>query len=228
MKGERMDSHGAAVTEREMVAAIGHITTVGTRTDDPALPRQVAVLERLCAARGWRLAELVRTVGPVRGRCLGRPAVRYAIDRLEAGEASCLAVVDLNGLCNSIRDVMDLLDALEHADATLVALRPQIDTGTPAGLLAARVLCAFGAWERSQHAERSRRALAAAREKGSLPAAIDPDLKRRIARMRAVGMTLQAIAGELNESGVPTVRGGVMWRPSSVQAALGYKRPPRT
>jgi hypothetical protein len=40
-------------------------------------------------------------------------------------------------------------------------------------------------------------------------------------------MTLQAIADRLNEEGVPTLRGGEKWRPSSVQAAVGYRRPPR-
>ena len=43
--------------------------------------------------------------------------------------------------------------------------------------------------------------------------------------MRAEGMSLQAIADALNEEGVPTLRGGRQWRPSSVQAATGYKRP---
>jgi hypothetical protein len=43
--------------------------------------------------------------------------------------------------------------------------------------------------------------------------------------MRAANMTLQAIADQLNAEGVPTLRGGAMWRPSSVQAALGYRRP---
>jgi hypothetical protein len=38
-------------------------------------------------------------------------------------------------------------------------------------------------------------------------------------------LTLQAIADELNEEGIPTPRGGTKWRPSSVQAAVGYKRP---
>ena len=45
--------------------------------------------------------------------------------------------------------------------------------------------------------------------------------------MRASGMTLQAIADALNAQGEPTVRGGARWRPSSVQAALGYKRRPK-
>ena len=51
-----------------------------------------------------------------------------------------------------------------------------------------------------------------------------PKLHLRIKRMRERGMTLQAIADGLNREGVPTLRGGAMWRPSSVEAAAGYKR----
>ena len=43
--------------------------------------------------------------------------------------------------------------------------------------------------------------------------------------MRNEGMTLQAIADRLNAERVPTLRGGSEWRPSSVQAAAGYRRP---
>ena len=59
------------------------------------------------------------------------------------------------------------------------------------------------------------------------PALADnPALVERIVQMRAQGMTLQAIADRLNEEGVPTVRGGAEWRPSSVRSGLGYKRRP--
>jgi hypothetical protein len=43
--------------------------------------------------------------------------------------------------------------------------------------------------------------------------------------MRAENMTLRAIADQLNAEGLPTLRGGTQWRPSSIQAALGYRRP---
>jgi hypothetical protein len=49
--------------------------------------------------------------------------------------------------------------------------------------------------------------------------------QRAIVMMRNEGMTLQAIADRLNAEGVPTLRGGSEWRPSSVQAAAGYRRP---
>ena len=58
------------------------------------------------------------------------------------------------------------------------------------------------------------------------PALADnPELVERIVQMRAQGMTLQAIADRLNEEGVPTVRGGAEWRPSSVRKRLGLQAP---
>jgi DNA invertase Pin-like site-specific DNA recombinase len=83
-------------------------------------------------------------------------------------------------------------------------------------------------WERDIIGARTREGLAAARAQGrtiSRAAVADnPKLRARIERMRARGMTLQAIADKLNREGVPTLRGAKAWRPSSVQAAAGYKR----
>ena len=85
--------------------------------------------------------------------------------------------------------------------------------------------------ERKRLGDRTRKGLEAARAKRRTtrgPATFDWDaLKERIAAMRADGMTLQAIADVLNAEGVPTQRGGTEWRVSSVQTAVGYKRPPR-
>jgi peptidoglycan hydrolase-like protein with peptidoglycan-binding domain len=52
-----------------------------------------------------------------------------------------------------------------------------------------------------------------------------PELLERITAMRAANLTLQQIADQLNAENVPTLRGGTQWRPSSIQAALGYRRP---
>ena len=75
----------------------------------------------------------------------------------------------------------------------------------------------------------TRHGMAAARARGQrqgpIAVADVPELHARIARMREEGMTLQAIADVLNEEGVPTLRGGAKWRPSSVQRAAGYRRP---
>jgi DNA-binding transcriptional MerR regulator len=54
-----------------------------------------------------------------------------------------------------------------------------------------------------------------------------PELLDQIAAMRSEGMSLREIAERLNAEQVPTLRGGALWRPSSIQSALGYKRPRR-
>jgi exopolysaccharide biosynthesis polyprenyl glycosylphosphotransferase len=53
-----------------------------------------------------------------------------------------------------------------------------------------------------------------------------PALQTYVAALRSSGMTLQAIADRLNAEGVPTLAGAQRWRPSGVQAAVGYHRPP--
>lgn len=209
---------GAAETDRTRVTAIGYV-----RGDPAATARQAHTIERLCARRGWELVSLVHEPASVKGRPLKRPGLGGALQRIVVGDATCLVVTDMRLLCRSVGELGCVLDALERASARLVALEPPVDSATPAGRVAVRILAAVSEWERARTLERSRRGLAAAREKGR--PTIDPSLKRQIARMRGSGMTLQAIVDVLNAEGVPTVRGGATWRPSSVQAAIGYRRP---
>ena len=133
-------------------------------------------------------------------------------------------------LTRSAADIGELLDRHGRARVRLVVLDLEIDTHTDSGQLVAKALAAVSAGERERLSQRTRMGLAAARQRGTTgrPAVSDrPELVERITTMRASGMTLQAIADALNAQGEPTVRGGARWRPSSVQAALGYKRRPK-
>jgi DNA invertase Pin-like site-specific DNA recombinase len=202
------------------VVALGYVSGLGpVRRCESELRQQTDSIDRFCAARGWDLVGLVRDLEPNRKR-LGRPALTHAVDRLQRGHASCLVVAELRRLCPSVAELGGVLAAVENAGARLVSLDPAFDSATPAGRETLQVLAAVSGWERSRRS----RMTTAARSKVAIPT-IDPKLKRRIMRMRGAGMTLQAIADTLNEEDVPTVRGGTKWRPSSVQAALGYKRP---
>ena len=210
------------------VSALGYVSADRTaRSDDPELKHQSAAIEDFCTRKGWKLVTLVRDIQPATGRGLNRPGLSYALERLGRGDASAMVVAELARLCPTVAELREILDALMQADARLVSLEPEIDTGMESGRAAARIVSAVSEWERARRAERTRKGLAAARAQGAVHSAIRPELKRRIVRMRAAGLTLQAIANELNEEGIPTARGGTKWRPSSVQAALGYKRPTR-
>jgi DNA invertase Pin-like site-specific DNA recombinase/peptidoglycan hydrolase-like protein with peptidoglycan-binding domain len=214
------------------IRAVGYATVPESEQLGGSLVReQAAAIDALCEQRGWQLLELVRDVEEPRVKGLDRPGLTYALERVAKGEASCLVVSQLRRLSPSAADLGRILESIASSGGRLVAMDVDIDTDVPAGRKVANVLMSVGAWERERVGERTRKGLEAARAKGQRigrPAVDDvPDLKERIAAMRANGMTLQAIADRLNQEGVPTLRGGEKWRPSSVQAAAGYRRPPR-
>lgn len=166
-------------------------------------------------SRGERL-DVVAVVrdehGPRRG------GLAEALGRIAAGEASTLVAARLAELAGSLRELVALLDWLQAERADLVALDVDLDTGTAAGQQIAVVLREIERWEREPEPGRHPRGRPGL-------AAQAPELSERITAMREDGLSLQAIADALNADGVPTRRGGVHWRPSSVQAALGYRRP---
>lgn len=195
------------------------------------LDAQELAITEACGSRGWTLRGVVRDEGES-AKTLDRPGLSSALSGVAERTATGLVVAKLDRLTRSVADFAALLEWFSDADATLVALDLGIDTSTPGGRLVANVFASVAEWEREVIGLRTREGLAAARQRGvpiSGPAVADqPKLEARIRRMRARGMTLQAIADRLNQDGISTLRGGVAWRPSSVQAASGYKRrPPR-
>jgi DNA invertase Pin-like site-specific DNA recombinase len=213
---------------REQVKAIGYVS-VPDPDDRAALDEQASQIERLCRERGWELLHVVRDVENGHPKGLERPGLQYALQRMQEGTASCLVVSELERLSRSATDLGQIVEWFEDHRRRLVAIDLRLDTGSSAGRLTARTLTSVGQWEGRRIGEQTRKGLAAAkanRAKTGRPAVEDvPHLKQRIAEMRSQGMTLQAIADKFNQEGIATLRGGSQWRPSSVQAAAGYKRP---
>jgi hypothetical protein len=124
-----------------------------------------------------------------------------------------LEVRRLRELAGSLPELVQLLDRLEDEGATLCCAEPPLDTATAGGRAAVTLLREVAGWAPSRPPGRP----------GLRHA--DPALARRIEELRRAGLTLQAIADRLNADRIPTPRGGEVWRPSSVQSALGYRRP---
>jgi peptidoglycan hydrolase-like protein with peptidoglycan-binding domain len=201
----------AETRETEAVRAIGYVSSAGSRAlPGYAVRKQITAIGEMCDSRGWNLIEIVHddTVAPG-GESSHRLAAR--LERLLREKPSCLVVTELGRLSGSPVELGHVLEELRKCDVRLVALDADVDTGTSEGRLAAEALISAGK-------------LAGGR--AARPAVHDlPALKEHIVAMRSSGMTLQAIADRLNAEGVPTLRGGKLWRPSSVQVALGYRRP---
>ena len=208
---------------------IGYVTVSSDAQRNEADPA-VHAIEAACERAGLELSEVV--TDRESGRGLERPGLTYALQQIADGNASGLIVSDLRRLSRSIVDLGTLMEWFRSAGAGLIALDLDVDTSTPAGKDVAATLIALGEWERERIARRTRSGLAEVKASGrqvGRPSLRDrPDLVERITAMRSANMTLQGIADQLNAEGVPTLRGGAMWRPSSVQAALGYRRPSRS
>jgi DNA invertase Pin-like site-specific DNA recombinase len=206
-------------------AVIGYITVSDAGSSETV--RSSAAIQATCERSNWNLLEIIGD--RENGRVLERPGLGYALERIAEGHACGLVVSDLQRLSRSIVDLGALMRWFRDANATLIALDLGIDTSTPEGDCVATTLIALSARAHERIAARTRSRLAKRRADGDSngrPAVRDrPDLMERIATMRDEGMTLQAIADQLNSENVPTLRGGKKWRPSSIQAPLGYRRP---
>jgi DNA invertase Pin-like site-specific DNA recombinase len=197
----------------------------------PGVVEQEMLIRERCQHEGWRLEQVLCDEPEAPGNGRRREALATALEWLADQEAPCLLVSGFDRLGRSARELGETMAELRAVGATVVSMEHAIDTASVPGGLVAEVLSGVGAGEGERIAAGTRNGHALARAEGrpiSRPAVTDvPVLQERIAAMRADGMTLQAIADQLNAEGVPTVRGGALWRPSSVQVAAGYKRPRR-
>jgi len=206
------------------VAVLGYVC-VGERErhkNGEGYAAQTRAIQAFCRRRGLRLVRIVRDVECEVGRAAARPGLQHACRALAWGEARTLVVQGLGRLTRSPARLAMLLRWLADSERALIALDCGLDSSTPAGRQTAKALIEVGEWERQRASQRRARS----GPRGGRPAVKDlPVLHARIAALRQEGLSLQAIADTLNSEGVPTVRGGALWRPSSVQAAVGYKRP---
>lgn len=211
---ERMIGYVRVSTDEQARSGLGLEAQVRSVTDE-------------CERRGWRMVRLVRDEG-VSAKTLERPGLQQALRAIADGKADGIVAAKLDRLSRSVIDFSTLLDWAEDVDATIVALDLQVDTSTAAGRLMANLVSAIAEWEREIIGERTAAGMAVKRSQGlpiSRPAVSDrPELMARIKELRDCGWTLQRIADQLNRDGVPTLRGGKEWRPSSVATAAGATR----
>ena len=229
--GAPASATGAAVKEPPSRLPIGHrvigYVTVASDAGGGEDHGSAAAIAATCERSKWKLVEIVRDREI--GSALERPALGYALQQVANGKADGLVVSNLQRLSRSIVDLGALVAWFRDAQAALIALDLDINTSTPRGRRVASTLIALSEREHERIAHRTQQLLgevpANGHRNGRPAVKHDRELRERIGTMRAANMTMQAIADQLNAEGVPTLRGGREWRPSSLQAALGYRRP---
>jgi DNA invertase Pin-like site-specific DNA recombinase len=187
-----------------------------------SLEHQSNIITGECDHRGWHLAEMIEDAG-ASGKNLKRPGLERALELLAAGEAGALVAAKLDRLSRSVVDFASLLELSRAQGWALVVLDVGADTSTAAGEMLVNVMASFAQYERRLIGQRTRDGLAVKKAQGvklGRPSTLSTDVVARIRRHRADGLSLAAIAVELNNARVPTSQGGRCWYASSVRAVL--------
>lgn len=121
----------------------------------------------------------------VSGATAKRPELQRMLDQLRQGDV--VVVTKYDRLARSLRDLLDIVEAIKARGAGFRSLAEDIDTTTPAGELIFHVFASIAHFERRRIAERTREGLDAARKRGRIggrPPALSPDQKAEVIRMR--------------------------------------------
>lgn len=97
-----------------VVLGYARVSTAEQAGDGYGLDAQEAAIREECERRGWALLEVVREEG-ASAKSLDRPALRHALERIAAGEASGLIAAKLDRLSRSVVDFGVLLEWFEEA-----------------------------------------------------------------------------------------------------------------
>jgi DNA invertase Pin-like site-specific DNA recombinase len=136
-----------------------------------------------------------------------RPELDRLLDQLRAGDV--IVVTKYDRLARSLRDLLDIVEAIAEHGAGFRSLAEDINTTTPAGRLIFHVFASIAQFERERISERTKEGLEAARKRGRIggrPPALTAAQRLEVRRMRDnVGRRLSEIA-QLFKVSVKTVR----------------------
>lgn len=183
-----------------------------------SLDAQRKAIEQACESREWELLRIEQDIQSG-GSTRNRPGLDKALRLLDSGEADYLVVGKLDRLSRSVSDFNQLLETYPRK---LVILDLGVDLTSPYGEMVATVVSAMARLERRLVSERTKAALAQARASGvklGRESIIIPELAARIRNMKTSGLSLRAIARQLNDEGVPPPLGRE-WRHTSLRAVL--------
>lgn len=190
-----------------------------------------------CAARGAELVAVFEDRGVSGAAELDkRPGLLAALDAVEAGGCGVLLVAKRDRLARDVMLAAMVERMAERAGAVVTAADGAGEGSGPEALLLRRMVDAFAEYERAVIRGRTRAALGAKKARGERVGALpigsqvaadgvhleaDADEARALAvvrELRAAGLSIRAIAAELDARRIPA-RGG-RWHPTTIARLL--------
>ena len=121
----------------------------------------------------------------ISGSRRARPELDRMMDQLREGDV--VTVTKYDRLARSLKDLLEIVEAIRERGAGFRSLAEDIDTTTPAGRLVFHVFASIAQFERERISERTREGLASARKRGRIggrPPALSTAQREEVRRMR--------------------------------------------
>ena len=124
-----------------------------------------------------------------------RPQLDALLSQLRKKDV--VVVTKYDRLARSLKDLLEIVEAIREHGAGFRSLAEDIDTTTSAGRLVFHVFASIAEFERDRISERTKEGLAAARKRGRVggrPPALSSDQKAEVRKMRDEGRSIPEIA----------------------------------
>lgn len=168
-------------------------------TDEQSLDAQLDALNGAGAGRIF--------ADRISGSKRQRPELDRMLDQLRDGDV--VMVTKYDRLARSLRDLLDIVQAIRDRGAGFRSLAEDIDTTTPAGRLVFHVFASIAQFERERISERTREGLDAARRRGMVggrPPALSGAQRVEVRRMRDEELRPLPEIAQLFRVSVKTIR----------------------
>ncbi|WP_031494898.1 recombinase family protein [Bryobacter aggregatus] len=215
---------------------IGYIRVSTDKQADKgvSLEAQEAKIRAMAAVQDLEVSEII-VDGGESAKSLSRPGMDRLLSIVDRGEVDCVIIAKLDRLTRSVKDLATLLERFQKRNVGLVSVSESLDTKSAAGRLVLNIMVSVSQWEREVIGERTRDAMRHKKLKGERIGAIpfgsrlaadgkhleederEQAMLQRIRNLKAAGLSLRAIAAELNSQGFRT-RKGTAWQHTFVAA----------
>lgn len=221
------------------VAIYCRVSTADQADNGVSLEAQQAKLAAYASLYDLTVIDTITDAGES-AKSLNRPGLQRALEMLRKGESDGLLVAKLDRLTRSVADWQTLIDGYfgEKAGKQLFSLSDSIDTRTAAGRMVLNMLLVVSQWEREIIGERTRDALRHKIRKGQRVGKVlygydlandgktlvanesEQQTISLITELRSAGRSLEQIAAELTQRGIPTKSGLSKWIHTAVRRIL--------
>lgn len=219
------------------VIGYSRVSTAKQVSEGVSLDAQKAKIQAWADLNDYEMLAIYTDAGITGRRVDIRDGLQNALDAACKHKAT-LVVYSLSRLARNTRETLEISERLRKAGANLVSLSESIDTTTASGKMVFGVLAVLAQFESDQTSERVTEAMAYAKAQGRRVGAIpygyqlsddgnslivdetEQGYISLIRELRQSGLTLRAIASELEKRGIFTKQGLQKWSPKVLNDIL--------